>query len=70
MKGSELDMKYSQEEILKALHVIKETCESYNKENEEFCPFFNDSDGCLVSFSSPDNWRLNEENVTVWKGLL
>ena len=63
-------MKHSQGEILKALRIIKETCESYDKENEEFCPFYDDSEGCLVSFSNPDNWKINDEVVTVWKGLL
>ena len=63
-------MKYSAEEIVFALEVIKETCELYNDKNEELCPFYNNSDGCLVSFGDPDNWRINDSEVPVWKGLL
>ena len=60
-------MKYSQEEILKALHVIKETCE----ENEcgDRCPFNGVNVGCLISDDAPIHWKINDPPVR-WKGLL
>lgn len=58
-------MKHSQEEILKALHVIKETCD----ENpcDETCPF--NSGQCLIMRTAPNGWKINEAPVQ-WKGLL
>ena len=68
MKGSELNMKYSQEEILKALHVIKETCDDH----PDFCgpcPFCRD-DECVINADIPSEWKINDDSITVWKGLL
>ena len=69
MKGSELNMKYSQEEILKALHIIKEVCEQCNADNEDLCPFCRD-DECVINADIPSEWKINDDSITVWKGLL
>ena len=66
MKGSELKMKHTREEILKALRVIKETCEEY--EDCEVCPLFT-NDTCNVTRRRPEKWEIND-NVEVWRGLL
>ena len=62
-------MKHSQEEILKALRVIKEICNE-NGYCEETCPFESEKHACLITHNYPGNWNINDESVTVWKGLL
>lgn len=60
-------MKYSQEKIIGALTVIKETC----KENRDCntCPFSNQGE-CLVCSGgkSPEEWALNETKS--WKAII
>lgn len=68
MKGSELDMKYSPEEILNALHIIQGTCKEFDDVNEDDCPFYAE-DGCMVMIR-PDGWKINDGTPRVWKGLL
>lgn len=59
-------MKYSQEKIIEALTIIKETC----KENKDCstCPF-SERRNCLISSdrNSPEEWILNEDKS--WKAL-
>lgn len=63
-------MKHAKEEILKALHVIKDTCKE-NVRCDDNCPFQN-SERCLITDrqTSPDKWKINDDNVLKWKGLL
>ena len=71
MKGSELKMKHTKEEILNALRVIKETCEEYEGEFEDYCPLYSGHDlGCLVTHDLPYGWKINDESLGPWKGLL
>lgn len=59
-------MKHTKEEILKALHVIQDTCyESYQEENGVCscyeCPF-SDCDGhCILVEDSPMAWDIKED---------
>lgn len=59
-------MKHTREEILNALHVIKDTCyESYEKEYGVRycynCPF-SDSDGhCILTEQIPMAWNIKED---------
>ena len=61
-------MKHGQEEILYALSVIKETCEEHDN-CKETCPFER-GELCLITHNYPGNWRINDDSVTTWKGLL
>ena len=61
-------MKHSQEEILKALHVIKETC--VEGPCTMRCPFSNSERGCLITHGTPNGWEINDAPPTQWKGLL
>ena len=61
-------MKYDREEILYALHIIKETCEEHVTCGEG-CPFSR-RDACAIDQEPPANWIINDETPTVWKGLL
>ena len=61
-------MKYSQEEIIHALEVIKETC---NEHDEcEGCPFFNRSlpFTCEILNDKPAFWKINEDPF-VWRAF-
>lgn len=63
-------MKHTKEEILNALHIIKETCEEYDVENERECPFYGGKSGeCAVMCTQPELWHINDD-VEAWKGLL
>ena len=59
-------MKHSQEEILKALHVIKEVCDDFF--GCVGCPFERNEE-CLITDGPPD-WLINDEPPAMWKGLL
>lgn len=61
-------MKHTKEEILNALHVIKETCEEYD-DCEDGCPFERNED-CLIQFSYPGAWKINDGSPETWRGLL
>ena len=61
-------MKHTKEEILNALHVIKDECGEYERCDER-CPF-NANDECLVNINAPNYWKINDDGVEVWKGLL
>lgn len=59
-------MKYTKEEILNALHLIKDIC---GENGECFtCPFFKEGYGCLIDNRMPCKWELiDEENWKVFK---
>ena len=59
-------MKHTQEEILKALHVIKDTChESYKVEVGRSscykCPFSDLAGYCILAEESPLSWDIKDE---------
>lgn len=58
-------MKHTKEEIINALKVIKDECESHNCGNEcecgcDECCFNNYNLGCVISEMFPSDWRINE----------
>ena len=60
-------MKHTQEEILKALHIIKDVCEEH-VDCENTSPFYVD-DECALN-ADPTGWEINDDSVSTWKGLL
>ena len=60
-------MKHSQEEILKALHIIQETCKEHGSCSP--CPLGR-TGSCVMNDDCPEEWNINDNSVTVWKGLL
>ena len=59
-------MKYTKEQILSALHLIKDLC----SENDECftCPFSKEGHGCFIDIKMPCEWELiDEENWKVFK---
>ena len=63
-------MKHSPEEILKALHVIKDECRECGGGCAEKCPFTSAEGDCLITYDSPYDWDINDDSITIWKGLL
>lgn len=61
-------MVHSKEKILEALHIIKDECEASGRDCDN-CPFYGYEE-CQLTYSPPSNWRINDENIEVWRGLL
>ena len=61
-------MKYTQEEILYALRMLKEICEEHKSCSK--CPFGTADSMCLITEYTPTSYILNEEGVRVWRALL
>lgn len=61
-------MKHTKEEILNALHVIKDTCSNVTYIQDcGFCPF-SDGDGhCIVSEQAPSDWDIVEKET--WRAF-
>lgn len=54
-------MKHTKEEILKALHVIKDTCSNITDIHCGLCPF-SDGDGhCIVTGQAPSAWNIKSD---------
>jgi hypothetical protein len=52
-------MKYTEKEILDALHLIKYLCTTYYKSNLcKDCPFSNKTGDCMIHKEFPDNWSI------------
>lgn len=61
-------MKHSKEEIIKALNVIKETCEEQYLDCEQ-CPFSDWNTDCVFTDGdAPTAWVIN--NSYSWKALM
>lgn len=60
-------MKHSYEEIIKALTIIKETCESQEDGGCRSCPFGTDREMCKIMNESPNDWNI--EGKKVWRAL-
>lgn len=61
-------MKHTHEEILNALHVIKDTCS--NVTDIQYCCLcpFSDGDGhCLVNEQAPSCWDIKDDEP--WRAL-
>lgn len=56
-------MKYTEKEILDALHLIKDLCTTYYKANLcKDCPFSNTTGACMMHKEFPDNWSIKAES--------
>lgn len=55
-------MKHTQEEILNALHVIKDTCSNVTDIKDcSLCPF-SDGDGhCIITEQAPCAWNIKSD---------
>ena len=60
-------MKYSQEEIVNALALIKDICEEHDCLE---CPFGTNDSTCLLHDNCPENWCLNAPRQTTWRAIL
>ena len=66
-------MKHTKEEIINALKVIKDECDSHNCGNEcedscEECCFSNFQLGCVFREKYPFRWKINEKE-DVWRAF-
>ena len=49
------------QELINALHIIKEECEKHDEQGCYECPMFCDEHGgCSVTNTSPNNWEIND----------
>lgn len=54
-------MKHTKEEILKALHIIRDTCNE-NGFACDSCPFYNEEEKlCWINGDRPDHWTFKEQ---------
>lgn len=61
-------MKHTKEEILNALHIIKDTCNE-NGFACDSCPFYNEEEKlCWINGYRPDHWTFNEQKE-VWRAF-
>ena len=67
-KEGEYKMKHSNEVIASALKVIQEECE-HAKDCSQ-CPFGNHDDDCMIEWSHPNEWTINNPSDSVWRGLV
>jgi hypothetical protein len=58
-------MKHTQEEILKALQIIKDECNGSCKG----CPFHDNLDECRIVETRPKFWDIKERPETSWKAF-
>lgn len=59
-------MKHTKEEIINALKVIQEECESNNRSCGD-CPFY--GSGCEVTNEIPSAWRIACPEPERWRAL-
>ena len=52
-------MKHTREEILNALHIIKDTCQEST--DCLLCPFNDGYDHCIVNEQAPSAWDIKDE---------
>ena len=62
-----MEHKYTKEEIIKALKVIRDVCD----DNGDCvnCPLGNSNGDCMLE-ATPLEWKILDENPTVWRALL
>lgn len=60
-------MEHTQEEILNALHVIKDTCHEMRVRDCITCPFGDNEGHCLIIERIPDCWDI--KNDEPWKAF-
>lgn len=63
-----MEHKYTKEEIINAVTVIKEICANQICQD---CPFFRKGDNtCIVKNEVPSGWKINEDKPVTWRALL
>lgn len=55
-------MKRTKEEIIKALHVIQDTCKELTYRSCKICPFSNKEGTCLVTKDIPFDWIIKKDD--------
>lgn len=63
-------MKHTQEEILNALRVIKDTCKEFDNDGIldcPNCPFGNLSGDCILNEKYPLEWNISSEEI--WRAF-
>ena len=63
-------MKHTHEEMLKALHIIKDTCKEVMDDSERCldCPFSNKQGFCNIMSETPQWWNIkNKDNWRAFK---
>lgn len=61
-------MKHTKEEILNALHVIKDTCEEISDGACSKCPFSDKYGHCFINEIIPANWNFKKEEES-WRAF-
>lgn len=57
----------SREEIVGALKTLQDCCKAHSR--CENCQLRNEPARCGVTSASPNKWRINEPEITIWKAL-
>lgn len=57
-------MKHTKEEILNALHIIKDTCSEFDC---VLCPFRSIDTSCIIQDEPPKDWDINDNDT--WRAL-
>ena len=57
----------SREEIVDALKTLQDCCKAHSR--CENCPLRNEPARCGVTSASPNKWRINGTEITIWKAL-
>lgn len=61
-------MEHSQEEIIRALGIIKDTCKEQTERNPcENCPLSKNS-RCILQEQTPEEWKI-KKSPQVWKAF-
>lgn len=60
-------MKHTKEEILNALHVIKDICQDESMDCDN-CPFGNEESLCLIKSSIPYHWEI-KKSEEIWRAF-
>lgn len=62
-------MKHTKEEILRALHIIKDTCQESTDTYGDclLCPFNDGDDHCIVNEQAPSAWDIVEKET--WRAF-
>ena len=60
-------MRYSENEIIKALTIIKNICEDYA--GCTGCPFETPIGDCQINVDSPEDWNIINSDNAVWRAF-
>lgn len=57
-------MKHTREEIITALHIIKDTCSEFGC---DLCPFRSIDTSCIIQKELPKDWNINDNDT--WRAF-